>query len=105
MVKELLVCQMCQKPWKRIKSRGRKPRFCAKCFAEALMEIEQDIIVDEPKPKQNRAKIAHWICPSCNLSLTTYVGVSQPPTCQNPSAHSSKPVEMIQHRREKVQVA
>jgi hypothetical protein len=69
------------------------------------MEIEQDIIVDDPKPKQNRAKIAHWICPSCNLSLTTYVGVSQPPTCQNPSAHSSKPVEMIQHRREKVQVA
>lgn len=105
MVKELLVCQMCQKPWKRIKSRGRKPRFCAKCFAEALMEIEQDVISEEPKHKQDRAKITHWVCPECNKSVTTYIGVSQPPTCQNPSAHSSKPVEMIQHRREKVQVA
>jgi predicted amidophosphoribosyltransferase len=105
MVKELLVCQMCQKPWKRIKSRGRKPRFCAKCFAEALMEIEQDILPEEPKFKQDRAKIMHWVCPACNKGLTTYVGVSQAPTCQNPTAHSSKSIEMIQHRREKVQVA
>ncbi len=105
MVKELLVCQMCQKPWKRIKSRGRKPRLCAKCFAEALMEIEQDILPEEPKFKQDRAKIMHWVCPACNKGLTTYVGVSQAPTCQNPTAHSSKSIEMIQHRREKVQVA
>jgi hypothetical protein len=105
MVKELLVCQMCQKPWKRIKSRGRKPRFCAKCFAEALMEIEQDILPEEPKFKQDRAKIMHWVCPACNKGLTTYVTVSQAPTCQNPTAHSSKSIEMIQHRREKVQVA
>ena len=105
MVKELLVCQMCQKPWKRIKSRGRKPRFCAKCFAEALMEIEQDILPEEPKFKQDRAKIVHWVCPACNKGLTTYVAVSQAPTCQNPTAHSSKSIEMIQHRREKVQVA
>ncbi len=80
MVKELLVCQMCQKPWKRIKSRGRKPRFCAKCFAEALMEIEQDILPEEPKFKQDRAKIVHWVCPACNKGLTTYVAVSQAPT-------------------------
>jgi rubrerythrin len=105
MVKELLVCQMCQKPWKRIKSRGRKPRFCAKCFAEALMEIEQDALLEEPKHKQDRAKIMRWVCPTCNKGLTTYVAVSQPPTCQNPTAHSSKTIEMIQHRREKVQVA
>lgn len=105
MVKELLVCQMCQKPWKRIKSRGRKPRFCAKCFAEALMEIEQDTLPEEPKSKQDRAKIMHWVCPACNKGLTTYVGVSQAPTCQNPTSHSSKSIEMIQHRREKVQVA
>jgi hypothetical protein len=69
------------------------------------MEIEQDILPEEPKFKQDRAKIMHWVCPACNKGLTTYVGVSQAPTCQNPSAHSSKAVEMVQHRREKVQVA
>ena len=105
MVKELLVCQMCQKPWRRIKSRGRKPRFCAKCFAEALMEIEQDVLSEEPKIKQDRAKIMRWVCPACNKDLTTYVGVSEAPTCQNPAVHSSKAVEMVQNRREKIQVA
>jgi rubrerythrin len=36
-----------------------------------------------------------WRCPECGYSLTVYVRVSQPPTCNNPEYHSGRVIEMV----------
>jgi uncharacterized CHY-type Zn-finger protein len=69
------------------------------------MQLSEDNLQSEAKHKQDKAKISNWVCPLCSKSLTTYVAVSEPPTCQNPLSHSSKSIEMIQNRREKIKVA
>lgn len=38
-------------------------------------------------------------CPECGHSVTVYVRTSEPPTCSNPEAHSSKTVEMVSRRK------
>ena len=48
-MQESLVCSVCEKTWKRNKTRGRKPTVCPKC----LKSVIQD---SQPKPKQPNQK-------------------------------------------------
>jgi|688.fasta_scaffold433807_3 hypothetical protein len=57
-MQESLVCSVCEKTWKRNKTRGRKPTVCPKC-------LKSSIQVSEPKQKQpnqkSKAKISESI--------------------------------------------
>ncbi len=41
-----------------------------------------------------KRKPQKWKCPRCGNTMITYVGLSENPTCRNPSAHSTTTVEM-----------
>ena len=57
-MQESLVCSVCEKTWKRNKTRGRKPTVCPKC-------LKSSIQISEPKQKQpnqkSKAKISESI--------------------------------------------
>ena len=36
-----------------------------------------------------------WKCPKCSNTLTLYISVSQPPTCNNPKSHTTTSVNMV----------
>lgn len=40
-----------------------------------------------------------WRCPECGYSVTVFVKPSQPPTCSNPEAHSSRAIEMVKRSK------
>lgn len=44
--------------------------------------------------EQEKRKPQKWKCPRCGTLMTTYVGLSDKPTCRNPESHSAKIVEM-----------
>lgn len=48
-MQESLVCSVCEKTWKRNKTRGRKPTVCPKC-------LKSSIQISEPKQKQPNQK-------------------------------------------------
>lgn len=52
-MKETLTCSMCDKTWKRDKSRGRKPTACPKCSKAVLKNKE-----DEKKQAAKRSIVA-----------------------------------------------
>lgn len=126
MAREKLKCQLCDSVWSRTRSRGRKPRFCASCIKKNLVmnysdlrsqddidqvddseEIESidDIVDTTPNEKLDPKNKRHWICPKCSLQLTTYVGLSQPPGCTNPTSHTSRYIEMIPYNRKEEKIA
>jgi rubrerythrin len=126
MPKEKLCCQLCKSVWSRTRSRGRKPRFCASCIKKNLimgysepnsqdfidevdnydqLESIEDIVDDTPNQKLDPKNKRHWICPKCSLELTTYVGLSQPPICNNPASHTSSCIEMVLYNRKEEKIA
>jgi len=126
MAREKLKCQLCNSVWSRTRSRGRKPRFCASCIKKNLImnyselrsqddidevddsdQIEsiEDIVDNTPNEKLDPKNKRHWVCPKCSLQLTTYVGLSQPPVCNNPASHTSSYVEMVLHNRKEEKIA
>lgn len=48
-MQESLICSVCEKTWKRNKTRGRKPTVCTKC-------LKSSIKVSNRKPKQPNQK-------------------------------------------------
>ncbi len=109
MVKEKLQCQLCNKNWSRMRSRGRKPRFCVSCIENNLLNIMpdqelKDTVDNTVNEKLNSKNKRHWICPRCSLELITYVNLSQSPVCNNPSSHTSTSVEMIDYNRKEEKV-
>jgi len=36
-----------------------------------------------------------WACPRCSNTMTLYITLSQPPTCNNPKSHTSASVKMV----------
>jgi ribosomal protein S27E len=40
-----------------------------------------------------------WRCPECGNTVTVYVRVSEPPTCNNQASHSGRVVEMATKNR------
>lgn len=77
---EELTCESCSTVWKRPKTRGRKPRFCAECLSEGVNinppqkeEKKTDFSISFPPPSK-------WICPTCSISISIYVGVDIAPT-------------------------
>jgi len=106
MVKEQLSCQLCSTVWSRDRARGRKPRLCPTCLQDAIV-VNTPVM---PAKNEDIAKQKHinnkrqWICPSCSMEITTYVNLSQPPGCTNPSAHTSRYVEMIPYDRKEEKI-
>ncbi len=110
---------MCNQTWFRLRSRGRKPRFCLKCVKANMIDInksnEQIFEEDEKIDLQEEVKIINekldpknkvvWTCPKCNLVLITYVPLSCVPTCNNPDSHSSKHIEMQKYTRKDEKIA
>lgn len=35
-----------------------------------------------------------WTCPNCDNQIVVHVKLSEPPTCHNPKAHTSKQYQM-----------
>ena len=123
MAREKIQCQLCKNTWSRNRSRGRKPRFCPGCIKKNAVqvmstkdyidevddseEIESidDIIDNTPNEKLNPKNKLQWVCPKCSLELTTYVRLSEPPVCNNPSSHTSKCVEMVLNIRKEEKIA
>ena len=54
-------------------------------------EQDDDDAQEEEAPKFKPEK---WKCPNCGMSITTYVPLNGPPTCGNPSKHTTKKIEM-----------
>lgn len=63
-MKETLTCSMCDKVWKRDKSRGRKPTACPKC-AKAVAKNKED----EKKQSAKRAVKAQPVEPSSQQEI------------------------------------
>lgn len=52
-MQETLVCESCNKSWKRQVSRGRKPKLCKQCFKKSINKPSQV----SPKPEKIATKI------------------------------------------------
>jgi hypothetical protein len=61
-------------------------------MAELNEPQEQDD--DEAQEEAPKFKAEKWKCPACGMSITTYVPLNGPPTCGNPSKHTTKKIEM-----------
>ena len=49
---------------------------------------------EEAKEKAPKFKQL-WKCPRCSNTMTLYIPLSQPPTCNNPKSHTSASVNMV----------
>lgn len=63
---ETLVCESCNKTWKREVTRGRKPKLCKKCFKDSLKtdSIKKESAAPvqkpvEPPAQKERVKISY----------------------------------------------
>jgi rubrerythrin len=53
--------------------------------------MEEAMAENEEKRKPQK-----WKCPRCGNVMTTHVGLSESPTCRNPSAHSTTTIVMTE---------
>jgi len=104
--KEILTCEMCSSSWSRMRSRGRKPRFCPSCVQENVVPFSEVAVVSNLKTKNIRSA-TKWVCPSCGEGVTIFINLEYPPICRNKASHSSKGIEMqkIQENRQKEAVS
>lgn len=106
---ETLVCESCNKSWKRQVSRGRKPKLCKQCFkksinksAEPAKKNAEPVVVEKKEsinitpgdvfravfPSSTDAKKlieetkngSQWKCTKCGATLEVYVPLSDIPT-------------------------
>lgn len=61
-------------------------------MAELDETQEQDD--NEAQEEAPKFKAEKWKCPACGTTITTYVPLNGPPTCGNPSKHTTKKIEM-----------
>lgn len=96
MPKEKLVCEQCKSSWQREQSRGRKPRFCPNCLVSPDNVVKPSRIVIEDfslrrptvkaldttvkaLPETKYKGKNSWVCPQCETTLETYVGLTEEP--------------------------